>query len=307
MNGDTLDAWAVCVDAVKSVGGKMLMQLWHEGAIRPEGGEGPHARYPTLSPSGLAHAGKRNGRAATPAELDDIKAAFVRSALMAKQIGLDGVEVHAAHGYLLDQFLWEETNQRDDGYGGPDPRDRARFPAEIVAAIRRAVGPDFVITIRFSQWKEVNYEARIAPTPADLAVMLSALEAAGVDAFHASARRFWTPEWADSDFGIAGHTKSLSRLPVIAVGSVGLDVDVMENFFGKEAQATGEAGLSELAHRFNRGDFDLISVGRGQIGDPDWVNKVREGRISEIKTFTRHDLMGDVEFEGIVAEAHGHH
>ncbi len=306
INPQTADAWADCVAAVKGVGGKMLMQLWHEGAIRPEGGDGPHAQYPTLSPSGLAHAGKQNGRAATLQELDDIKSAFVRSAILAQQIGLDGVEVHAAHGYLLDQFLWEETNRRDDGYGGPDPRHRVRFPAEIVAAIRKAVGPDFVIGIRFSQWKEVNYDARIAPTPADLAIMLSALEAAGVDVFHASARRFWTPEWDHSDFGIAGHTKSLSNLPVIAVGSVGLDVDVMENFFGKEAQATGEAGIRELVHRFTRGDFDLISVGRGQIGDPDWVNKVREGRISEIKIFTRSDLMGDVEFEGIVAEAHAH-
>ncbi len=304
MNEQTVDAWAACVGAVKGVGGKMLMQLWHEGAIRPEGGDGPYSAYPTLSPSGLAHAAKPNGRAATLEELEDIKAAFVRSALLAQQIGLDGVEVHAAHGYLLDQFLWEETNHRDDGYGGPDPRHRVRFPAEIVAAIRAATGPDFVIGIRFSQWKEVDFHARIAPTPADLAVMLSELEAAGVDVFHASARRFWVPEWPDSDHGIAGHVKSLSRLPVIAVGSVGLDIDVMENFLGNEAKATGEEGFRELVRRFNRGDFDLISVGRSQIGDPDWVNKVREGRLSEIKIFTRQDLLGDLEIEGIVAEAH---
>jgi hypothetical protein len=65
---------------------------------------------------------------------------------------------------------------------------------------------DFVIAFRFSQWNEVDYEARIAPTPGDLETMLSELRASGVDVFHASARRFWIPEWPGSDLGIAGWT-----------------------------------------------------------------------------------------------------
>jgi len=301
----TADAWAACAGQVKAAGGLMLMQLWHEGAIRQEGGEGPEALHPTLSPSGLAHAKKPNGRAATLEELSDIKDAFVRSARLAKQIGVDGVEVHAAHGYLLDQFLWAETNRRTDGYGGDDIRDRVRFPAEIVAAIRQAVGPDFVIGLRFSQWKEVNYDTRVAETPQELATMLSVLRAAGVDVFHASARRFWIPEWPGSDLGVAGWTKSLTDAPVIAVGSVGLDVDVMENFFGKEATPTGEPGFRELLRRFDNGEFDLISVGRGHIGDQGWVNKVRGSRLSDIRHFTRKDVLGDLEIEGsIQAEAH---
>ncbi len=302
----TVDAWGDCVTAIKGAGGHVLLQLWHEGAVRKEGGDGPYAKYPTLSPSGLVYAGKPNGLAATSDDLAAIRDAFVRGALSARQIGADGVEVHACHGYLLDQFLWAETNRRTDGYGGDDIRARVRFPAEIVAAIREAVGPQFLISFRFSQWKEVNYDARIAPTPEDLGVMLSTLRAAGVDVFHASARRFWIPEWPGSDLGIAGWTKSLTDAPVIAVGSVGVDTDVMENFFGKEAKATGDAGFGELLRRLNNREFDFVSVGRGLIGDPDWVTKVRDGRHSEIRLFTKKDLLGDLDLgDSFIAEAHG--
>ena len=301
----TMDAWAECFAAVKTAGGRMFMQLWHEGAIRKEGGDGPYSSYPTLSPSGLIRAGKSNGRAATAEDLESIKDAFVRGALAAQQIGADGIEVHACHGYLLDQFLWAETNRRTDGYGGDDIRARVRFPAEIVRAIRNAVGPELIISFRFSQWKEVDYEARIAPTWQDLQLMLSELRTSGVDIFHASARRFWIPEWPNSDLGIAGWTKSLTDAPVIAVGSVGLDIDVMENFFGKEAQPTGETGLRELLRRFNNAEFDLVAVGRGHIGDPDWVRKIAQGQYSDIRLFTKKDLLGDLELEGsFVEEAH---
>ena len=301
----TQEAWAGIVAEVKSARGLMLMQLWHEGAIRQQGGEGPYAAYPSLSPSGLAHGARPNGRAATLEELEDIKQAFVRSALLAQAIGVDGVEVHAAHGYLLDQFLWAQTNRREDGYGGDDIRDRVRFPAEIVAAIRAAVGPDFLIGFRFSQWKEVNFNTRVVDTTEELRTMLGALEAAGADVFHASARRFWIPEWEDSDLGIAGWTKRLTDRPVIAVGSVGLDIDVMENFLGQEATSTGEEGLRELVRRFGNGEFDLISVGRGHIGDQGIINKMRDGRLADIRGFTRKDVLGDLELEGgIQFEAH---
>lgn len=304
INHATMSAWEKCFDAVNRAGGRMFLQLWHEGAIKKEGGDGPDAHFPTLSPSGLVHAGKPNGRAATPEDLDAIRDAFVRGALAAREIGAAGVEVHACHGYLLDQFLWAETNRRTDGYGGDDIRARVRFPAEIVQAIREALGPEYPVSFRFSQWKEVNYTARVVPTPEDLKIMLAILRKAGVDVFHASARYFWVPEWPDSDLGLAGWTRSLTDAPVIAVGSVGLDTDVMDNFFGKEAKSTGEAGLLELLRRFNNGEFDLISVGRGLIGDANWVDKVRHARLSEIRMFTKKDVLGDLEVEGFVAEAH---
>lgn len=301
---DTADAWRRCAEAVTEAGGHLLIQLWHEGAIRAVGGDGPYGRHPTLSPSGLAGPGRPNGRAATGAELVELRDAFVRGARIAEDIGAAGVEVHACHGYLLDQFLWSATNRRTDGYGGADLRDRARFPVEIVEAIRAAVSDDFVISFRFSQWKEVDYGARVVETPDELRTLVELVEAAGADLLHVSARRFWTPEWPGSDLGIAGWTKAMTTLPVIGVGSVGLDVDVMDNLLGKEAAATGTAGLVELMRRFARGDFDLVSVGRGQIGDPEWTEKVRTGRVADIRPFTRADVIGDLEVPGLISDAH---
>jgi 2,4-dienoyl-CoA reductase-like NADH-dependent reductase (Old Yellow Enzyme family) len=224
LNPATQYAWSLCVDAVHKAGAEMLLQLWHEGALRnPSDGR-------TLSPSGTAYPGHCAGRAATIAELDELRAAYVRSALLARSAGAAGIEVHACHGYLLDQFLWQATNSRVDGYGGPDMRDRVRFPAEIVAAVRAECGKDFLISFRFSQWKQYAYEAVIAPQPEDLEVMLAALKKAGVNVFHASTRRFWVPPWPQYSLSLAGWTRKLSQLPTIAVGSVGLDRDVMESF-----------------------------------------------------------------------------
>ena len=105
-----------------------------------------------------------------------------------------------------------------------------------------------------------------------------------------STRRFWTPEWPGSDLGLAGWAKSFTDAPVIAVGSVGLDIDVMATLTGDEARPTGASRITDLVRRFERGDFDLISVGRSLIGDPDWVAKMRDGRGAEIRPFRRADL-----------------
>jgi 2,4-dienoyl-CoA reductase-like NADH-dependent reductase (Old Yellow Enzyme family) len=303
---DTAHAWARCVEAVKAAGSEMLMQLWHEGALRKEGGDGPLSAVPTLSPSGLVYGGRRNGRAAGPEDLDSLREAWVTSAKLAREIGAAGIELHACHGYMLDQFLWAETNRRDDGYGGEDIRHRTRFVAEIVAAIRAACGPDFVVSVRFSQWKEADYDAKIVRTPEELELFLRDLRAAGADVFHASTRRFWVPEWPGSELSLAGWSKSLTDRPVITVGSVGLDVDVMDSLLlGTDPQTRVEESIRELLERFARREFDLVSVGRGVIGDPDWVNKVRERRFDEIRPFTKSDL-GNLEWDAsFVEEAHG--
>jgi 2,4-dienoyl-CoA reductase-like NADH-dependent reductase (Old Yellow Enzyme family) len=291
MTDATVDGWAECFRAVREIGGHMFLQLWHEGAVRREGGDGPYADAATLSPSGIRSPGRLQGRAATLEELADIRDGFAHSALLARQAGAAGVEIHACHGYLLDLFLWEGTNQRTDGYGGPELAARLRFPAEVVAAVRKAVGPEMIVSFRFSQWKQADYEAKIVRDPAQLKLMLDVLAGAGADLFHASTRRFFSPEWPGSPLGLAGWTKSLTKLPVIACGSVGVDTDVMDNFLVREAQRTGEAGVAELVRRFNNNEFDLISVGRANIGDPEWVQKVRDGRYADILSFTRQDIM----------------
>ena len=302
---DTLPAWKSIVGRVKAAGGHIILQLWHEGAIRKEGGDTPWSQYPTLSPSGLAYRDRTNGRAATTREVQDIRDAFIRSALLAKAAGADGVEVHGAHGYLLDQFLWPVTNLRTDGYGGDAMADRLRLPAEIVSGIRDACGPDFLISFRFSQWKEADFEAKVAASPDELETMVVALRKAGVSTLHASTRRFWEPEWPGSDLNLAGWTRRLAGVPTITVGSVGLSTDVMDSLFGKETTGQVERGVKELTRRFDAGEFDLVSIGRSLIADPDWVTKVRGGDYESVRIFSRSDLaLPDAEM-GLVSEAHG--
>ena len=285
----TREAWRACVAGVHEAGGAMFLQLWHQGAVNYGGDADSNPAFVALSPSGLAHPGESFGRAATEADLDSLKRAFVRGALDAEDIGADGVELHSAHGFLLDQFLWPGTNVRTDRYGGPGITGRARFVAEVAAAVREATGPDFVISVRISQWKESDYDARIVEEPGQLGQLVRMLRAAGADLFHVSTRRFWTPEWDGSDLGLAGWVKSFTDAPVIAVGSVGLDIDVMASLSGQEARPTGASRIDELARRFRRGDFDLVSVGRSQIGDPEWVAKMTHRRISEIRGFRAND------------------
>jgi len=304
----TSPGWRRCIDAVHQAGGKMFMQLWHEGAIRKEAVDGPDFGVPTLSPSGLVTAGKSNGRAASLRDLADIRDAFGRAAAAAKSIGADGVEIHACHGYLLDQFLWADTNRRQDGYGGDEILARVRFPAEVVTAVREAVGGDFPISFRLSQWKEIEFDAKIVQSPDELGAMLGTLRRAGVDLFHVSTRRFWRPEWPGSDLNLAGWARKLSNAPVITVGSVGLQLDVMESFAGKEAPAEVEKGIRELVRRMNNDEFDLIALGRSSISDPQWVRKVRESRYGEIRTFKKEHL-GTQEFDNMpyVADAFREH
>lgn len=105
----------------------------------------------------------------------------------------------------------------------------------------------------------------------------------------ATTRRFWTPEWDGSDLGLAGWAKSFTDAAVIAVGSVGLDIDVMASLAGQEGRPTGASRIGELLRRFQRGDFDLVSVGRSQIGDPNWVTKITDHRIPDIRGFRAND------------------
>ena len=306
LNPQTLDGWERCVEAVHEAGGHMIIQLSHPGALRSDNLALPSMPGPALSASGLFRADKTNGRAATIEELGEIRDAFAHAAAFVRQIGADGVELHGCHGFFLDEFLWSQTNRRDDQYGGATLAERARYPAEVVAAIRAVLGPDLILSFRFSQWKEPDYEAKVAANPEELAGLLAILRAAGVDLFHASTRRIDTPEWPGSDLGLAGWAKRATDAPVIAVGSVGLTVDVMESLIGTaEARFAGEASLRELKRRFDRGDFDLVAVGRSLIADPNWPLKVRDGRYGDIRRFRKSDLGEALEMEPeLVIEAH---
>lgn len=290
LNDETRGRWAELADAVKSAGAAFAIQLWHPGGQRRPVEGFAHAEAPTLSPSGLIAVDREGGRAMTRDEMDDLADAFVRAAEVAKAIGADGVEVHAAHGYLMDQFLWAETNVREDGYGGPALEDRARYPLAVAAAIRQACGPDFLLSLRFSQFKEVDYGARVFETPEELAAFGALARAAGIDLLNVSSRRFAKPEWPEHDatLGIAGWTRKLAGLPVMTTGSIGLSKDIFADLFDGEDPALYIAGdLAELIRRFAAGEFDLVGVGRMHIANADFATKLREGRLDDLRLYNK--------------------
>ncbi|MEW1656641.1 NADH:flavin oxidoreductase [Streptomyces sp. NPDC093707] len=278
---EQLAGWAKVVGAVHEAGGTIVPQLWHIGTVRNEG-EPPFAAAPSVSPSGLRVDGTEGtGKAMTRRDLDDVIGAFAEAAAAAERIGFDGIELHGAHGYLLDQFLWAGTNHRTDAYGG-DPVARTKFAAEIVAAVRARVSPEFPVIFRYSQWKQEVYDAKLAETPEELEAILTPLAAAGVDAFHASTRRYWLPEFEGSDLNLAGWTKKLTGRPTLTVGSVGLDGDFVRAFRGEGASVQG---IDNLLDRLERDEFDLVAVGRALLQDPEWAAKVLGDRLDELKPY----------------------
>ncbi len=286
---EALAGWKHVVDEVHAAGGKIVPQLWHVGAIRKEGTE-PDKTVPGYSPSGLYKPGSKNGVAMTKSDIDEVVASFAQAALDAKSVGFDGVEVHGAHGYLVDQFFWQGTNERTDEYGG-SLENRSRFAVEIVQAIRAAAGEDFTIIFRFSQWKQQDYSARLCETPEQLETFLSLLSDAGVDVFHASTRRFWLSEFEGSDLNLAGWTKRLTNKPVITVGSVGLDGDFIGEGNSDLSGSSNPTGIDALMERLNNDEFDLVAIGRALLVDPEWVNKIKNDAIEEIKPFNKKSLM----------------
>ncbi|MFE0445873.1 NADH:flavin oxidoreductase [Streptomyces sp. PDY-4] len=283
---EQLAGWAKVAEAVHAAGGTIVPQLWHIGMVRKEG-QAPYPEAPAVGPSGLRmDGGEGAGKAMTQGDIDDVVAAFAQAAADAERIGFDGVELHGAHGYLIDQFLWSGTNRRTDAYGG-DPVARTRFAAEIVAAVRAAVSPEFPVLFRYSQWKQDAYDARLARTPQELEAILAPLAAAGVDAFHASTRRYWLPEFEDSDLNLAGWTKKLTGRPAITVGSVGLNGEFLKAFQGEGAEL---GSLDNLLDRMERDEFDLVAVGRALLQDPQWAAKVLAGRFDELAPYDAASL-----------------
>lgn len=274
--------WQRGVEAVHEAGGAIALQLWHAGGLYEQ-----DANYrPALreSPSGLGGPDRMVGEPMSEEAIADVIAEFGRAAGAAKRLGFDAVEIHAAHGFLLDQFFWKETNRRSDRWGGARIENRARFPAAVIREVRRAVGPDLAVSVRLSQWKEQDYEARLAHDPDEMSSWLAPLVDAGADIFHCSQRRWWEAEFPGSDLNFAGWVKKLSGKPTITVGSVGLDVEVMSFFGGAVAKPSS---IDAVAERLERGDFDLVAVGRTLLADPEWVLKVRDSSYQHLKPFDK--------------------
>ena len=287
---EALAGWKGVADAVHAAGGRIFPQLWHCGLVPAPGGKlNPDAVGPSgfLKPGVKAIEPTRAGEPMTQRDIDAVVQAFGAAAASAQRLGFDGIEIHGAHGYLLDQFFWEGTNQRTDAYGG-DLVQRTRFAAELIGNIRGLVGPNFPICVRFSQWKLQDYTARLAQTPAELEQFLTPLVGAGVDLFHCSQRRFWEPEFEGRDLNLAGWTKKITGKPTITVGSVTLSQEFTRSFGTADIAAV--TGIDELIARLERDEFDLVAVGRSLIVNPAWPEVVRRGEIEELLPFQREVL-----------------
>ncbi|NTY58984.1 12-oxophytodienoate reductase [Mycolicibacterium sphagni] len=286
---DVLAGWRAVTDAVHAEGGTIAAQLWHQGAARGvHDDDGPD--HVPVSPSGVDLAGVAIGRALSTEELPELAQAYALAAANARAAGFDAVEIHGAHGYLLDQFLWEHTNHRTDGYGG-SLAARTRFPAEVVAAVRAAVGPDLPIIFRFSQWKMNRYDAQVVGSATELEQLLAPLVEAGVDVLHPSTRRHYVPGFPDEDprLSLAGWTKKMTGLPVIAVGSVGLETEFNP---GEAGGPIPPSSIDRLLDQYEAGEFDIVAVGRALLADPAWVNRVRDGKLDQFGGFDAASALG---------------
>jgi 2,4-dienoyl-CoA reductase-like NADH-dependent reductase (Old Yellow Enzyme family) len=284
---EPLAGWRRVVAGVHEAGGVIFPQLWHQGVMR-KAGTGPHPHAPSCRPSGVwGPVGRTTAlaaedvalyaeetRAMSESEIADVIAAYGRSAAHAMEAGFDGIAIHGAHGYLPDNFLWEETNRRNDRWGG-DRRRRSEFAAEVVRTIRAVIGQERPIVFRFSQWKQQDFRARLAATPQELEEALAPISAAGVDVFDASVRYFNRAEFEGSPLNLAGWAKKLTGKLSMAVGGIGLDKGYYES--KRDGASQSAHNFEPLMERFNRGEFDLVEVGRSLLHDPQWTRRLRVG------------------------------
>jgi 2,4-dienoyl-CoA reductase-like NADH-dependent reductase (Old Yellow Enzyme family) len=283
---EALVGWKSVIDNVHAAGGAMAPQLWHVGALTDS--SRPCSCTSRLeSPSGVQARGIAVGVVMTGENIENAIAAFAGSAAHAKRLGFDCVEIHGAHGYLIDQFFWGATNHRTDVYGGTTLAARTRFAVDVIRAVRLAVGDDYVISLRLSQWKQQDLTHKLAPTPTALEQWLGPLADAGVDIFHCSQRRFWEPEFEGSTLNFAGWAKKLTGKRTITVGSIGLTNDLLATIAGERSKPSP---IIALVSSLEREEFDLAAVGRALLGDPDWAAKMRLGRAADLLGFSPASL-----------------
>lgn len=282
-----LAGWRRVVDEVHAAGALIFPQLWHMGVMKRPG-TGPFPEYPSCRPNGIWGPADRitvlardyvdmMSQPAQPmseSDIADVIEAFARGARNATNVGFDGIALHGGHGYLIDSFLWGYTNTRMDRWGG-DHVGRTRFVVELVRSVRREIGEAMPISLRYSQWKSQDYDARLAQTPQELEDILGPISDAGVDIFEASTRNFALPEFEGSPLGLAGWTRKLTGKPTVMVGGTGVQRGKYDSALKPPSTVNN---LDQVMERYLRGDFDLLAVGRSLLNDAGWLHRARDGQ-----------------------------
>lgn len=271
-NDQQAASWKPVIEAVHRERSKIMAQLMHAGALVQ------HERFIPVAPSAVKPVGamledhRGSGEFATPRELTQpqIKQTiqdFVQAALRAKAVGFDGVEIHAANGYLLDQFITDYTNRRTDEYGG-STENRIRIVVEVLEAVRAAVGPDYTVGVRISQGKVNDFHHKWAQGVADAKTIFEQLSGASPSYIHTTEYKAYAPAFAEGETTLAELAATYGGLPVIANGKLG------EPAVAERILASGHA--------------HFVAIGTSALVNPDWVNKARTG--TELRPFDHQFL-----------------
>ena len=241
-------------DAVHKYDAKLLLQPWHPGKI----------------PYGCDPSQVRDVASFTVEELEIMIERFIQSAVIAQKGGADGIEVHIAHNYLLEQFLTPLFNSRTDEYGAQTMENGLRFTTQIIKGVKKACGPDFAVTCKING-TDLNPEGMTAEK---VALAGPILEAAGADMIAVSGGGGLT-----NILGMSGdgHFPEGWKVPFAeAVKKSGVKIPV---------EATGSIRHPEFVEQIiSEGKCDMIGMGRGLFAEPDWVNKLAAGRDDEIRS-----------------------
>ena len=257
------ESWTQVTEAVHDAGAPIFAQLMHSGA-QTQGN--PHTDGATLGPSEIAPKGEKaeayggSGAFDTPtaATEDDLETAtegFVQSAENAVEAGFDGVEIHGANGYLLNQFLSTYFNERDDEYGGT-PENRVRFPREVVEAVDEATPDEFVVGLRLSQTAVTDDEYAWPEGEDAAAVFAEELSAAGADYLHVTEPDATAPTF-ESGLTLAGAAAEYAVEGTAIIDNGGL--------------GDPDAARQKLAN-----GADLLTLGTSALANPDWPQRVRD-------------------------------
>lgn len=264
VNEEQLSGWKDIVASIHNAGARIIAQLIHAGALSQKN----IYRTDTRGPSAIKPKGKqlefyhgsgdyRTPVALTEEQIQDIITSFADSAEQAvSKAGFDGVEIHAANGYLLDQFLTDYTNHRTDKWGGP-LENRLAITLEVIRAVRRKIGTENLLGVRISQGKVNDFHHKWKEGESGARTIFGLLADAGVDYIHITEYKSWLPAFENGQKSLVEIARE-SAPDTVIIANGGLDDGALaEKLLGMGA--------------------DFVSIGKAALANPDWPERVSAG------------------------------